>query len=77
MAGTVEGGRKAREKNLAKDPNFYKRLGSMGGKAGAGEAYRKGGEKAAGFAANPELARVHGAKGGRVSRRGKSSEKAN
>lgn len=34
MAGTREGGRKARDKNLAKDPNFYKKIGARGGRNG-------------------------------------------
>jgi general stress protein YciG len=62
MAGTVAGGKKAAAKNLAKDPNFYAKIGSQGGKNG----------RTGGFAANPELARIAGAKGGRVSRRGKA-----
>jgi len=62
MAGTKEGGRKAAMKNLAKDPNFYAKIGAKGGKNGT----------TGGFAANPELARIAGAKGGRISRRRKS-----
>jgi len=61
MAGTKEGGRKAAMKNLAKDPNFYAKIGQKGGKNG----------RTGGFAANPELARIAGAKGGRISRRKK------
>lgn len=61
MAGTVEGGKKAALKNLANDPNFYRRIGSIGGKNGT----------TGGFAANRELARIAGAKGGRISRRKK------
>lgn len=61
MAGTKAGGQKARDKNLAKDPNFYAKIGAKGGKNG----------KTGGFAANPELARIAGAKGGRISRRKK------
>lgn len=61
MAGTVAGGRKAAQKNLAKDPNFYAKIGAKGGQAG----------HTGGFAANPELARIAGAKGGRISRRTK------
>lgn len=62
MAGTVEGGRKARDRNLANDPNFYKKIGAIGGsKSGTG-----------GFYANRELARIAGAKGGKISRRGKA-----
>ena len=59
MSGTKAGGMKAREKNLAKNPNFYKENGRLGGLKSRG----------GGFAANPELARIAGAKGGRISRR--------
>ncbi len=62
MAGTKEGGRKAAAKNLAKDAFFYAKIGSKGGKMG----------HTGGFAANPELARIAGAKGGRISRRKKA-----
>lgn len=62
MAGTKEGGIKTREKNLARDPDFYKKIGSKGGK--------KTGLK--GFALNPALAKIAGKKGGKISRRGKS-----
>lgn len=31
MAGNTIGGIKARDKNLAKNPNFYKEIGSRGG----------------------------------------------
>lgn len=61
MAGTKAGGQKAAAKNLQKDPNFYAKIGAKGGKNG----------RTGGFAANPELARVAGAKGGRISRRKK------
>lgn len=61
MAGTKIGGQKARDKNLASDPDFYKRIGQKGGSAIS--KYPKG------FAADPELARTAGAKGGRISRR--------
>jgi general stress protein YciG len=62
MAGTKEGGKKAAMKNLAKDPNFYAKIGAKGGRLG----------RTGGFAANPELARLAGAKGGRISRRRKA-----
>jgi len=65
MAGTKAGGKKAAEKNLAKNPNFYAEIGRKGGKNG----------HTGGFAANPELARIAGAKGGRISRR-RGSKKA-
>lgn len=64
MAGTKEGGRKAAMKNLQRDPDFYAKIGRKGGKNGT----------TGGFAANPELARIAGAKGGRISRRRKSTE---
>jgi general stress protein YciG len=34
MAGTKEGGRKAAAKNVARDPDFYAKIGSVGGKNG-------------------------------------------
>lgn len=63
MAGTKAGGLKAAAKNLAKNPNFYRDIGRIGGQNG----------HTGGFAANPELARTAGAKGGRISRRTKKA----
>ena len=63
MAGTKAGGKLAAQKNLAKDPLFYAKIGAKGGRNG----------RTGGFAANPELARVAGAKGGLISRRRKTS----
>lgn len=34
MAGNKIGGQKAAAKNLAKDPDFYKKIGSIGGSKG-------------------------------------------
>ena len=63
--GWNEGWRtKSKTKNLERDPNFYARIGAKGGKNG----------RPGGFAANPELARIAGAKGGRISRRVKKTE---
>lgn len=63
MAGTKEGGRKAAETNRRKyGEDFYSINGAKGGRNG----------HTGGFAANPELARIAGAKGGRISKRGKS-----
>lgn len=64
MAGTVNGGRKAALTNLAKDPDFYKKIGRRGGTNG----------HTGGFYGDPELARIAGAKGGRISRRGKNAK---
>ena len=70
MAGSSDGGKKAAAKNLAKNPNFYRDIGRKGGSV-------KG--TAGGFASNSvddngltgrQRARIAGAKGGRISRRG-------
>lgn len=62
MAGTTRGGRIAAQKNKQLyGSDFYARIGAVGGKRG----------RTGGFAANRELARIAGAKGGRVSRRNK------
>ena len=53
MAGTKAGGQLAAAKNLAKDPNFYAKIGAKGGRNG----------RTGGFAANPELARIAGCQG--------------
>ena len=63
MAGTLEGGLKARDKNLANDPDFYKKIGAKGGSNG----------NTGGFAASPELARIAGRLGGLKSKRPKKS----
>lgn len=66
MAGTKEGGKKAAATNKARHgKDFYARIGAKGGKLGT----------TGGFAANRELARIAGAKGGRISRRRKAAEK--
>lgn len=66
MAGTKLGGLKAREANLKRyGKDFYKRIGAIGGRNG----------HTGGFAANPELAKIAGAKGGRMSRRGPTKKK--
>ena len=64
MAGTKEGGKKAAATNKARHgADFYARIGRKGGQNGT----------TGGFAANPELARIAGAKGGRISRRRKAT----
>jgi general stress protein YciG len=65
MAGTKAGGQKAAATNLLRHgKDFYKRIGQKGGRNG----------HTGGFAANPELARIVGAKGDRISRRGKAKK---
>ncbi len=61
MAGTKAGGLKAAATNKAKyGLDFYARIGAKGGRNG----------HTGGFAGNPTLARIAGAKGGRKSQRG-------
>ena len=61
MAGTKAGGAKAAATNKAKyGKDFYSKIGKKGGQNGT----------TGGFAANRELARIAGQKGGRISRRG-------
>lgn len=63
MAGTKAGGRKAALTNKTRHgADFYAKIGSKGGKNG----------RTGGFAANPELAKIAGRKGGLVSRRRKA-----
>lgn len=61
MPGTKIGGQKAAATNKKKyGSDFYSNIGRKGGKNG----------HTGGFAANPELARIAGHKGGKKSRRG-------
>lgn len=65
MPGTKFGGElaaKTNKKRYGKD--FYERIGAMGGKV----------SKGGGFAANPELARIAGRKGGKASRKRKATK---
>ncbi len=64
MSGTRNGGLKAAATNKARyGDTFYVNIGAEGGKKS-----RNGG-----FAANPELARIAGRKGGQASRKTKKS----
>lgn len=66
MAGTKAGAKKAAATNKARHgANFYAEIGRKGGKLG----------RTGGFYANRELARIAGAKGGRISRRGPATTK--
>ena len=67
MAGTKIGGMKAAATNKSKHgADFYAKIGAKGGKNG----------RTGGFAANPELARIAGRKGGLVSRRKPAAKNA-
>lgn len=60
MVGTLAGGRKAAKTNKLKyGKDFYARIGAKGGRNG----------HTGGFAANPELAKIAGALGGKKSKR--------
>jgi len=68
MAGTIIGGRKASKTNRQKyGQDFYKVQGSKGGSKVHPETRP--------FFANRELARIAGARGGRISRRGPNKPK--
>lgn len=67
MAGTKAGGRKAAQTNKERyGTEFYQQIGKAGGAKS-----RNGG-----FAKNPELARIAGARGGRASRRKAADQQA-
>lgn len=67
MSGTKAGGLKAAQTNRQKyGKEFYSQIGRKGGQNG----------HTGGFAANPALARIAGAKGGRISRRGPAKKAA-
>lgn len=67
MVGTKAGGIKAAKTNLEKHgADFYKRIGSKGGRNG----------HTGGFAANRALAGIAGRKGGLISRRGPAKREA-
>ena len=68
MAGNKSGGAKAAATNKLKyGEDFYDRIGRIGGRNGT----------TGGFAANRELARIAGKKGGRISRRGPAKKGVN
>lgn len=65
MSGTKIGGQKAAATNkLKRGLNWYREIGRIGGRNG----------HTGGFAANPELAKIAGQKGGKISRRGKAKK---
>ena len=67
MAGTKAGGRKAALTNkIRHGKDFYANIGRRGGQNG----------HTGGFAANPELAKIAGKKGGAKSKRGPAKPKA-
>lgn len=70
MAGTKEGGIKARATNMAKHgATFYADIGRKGGKIHHPETRP--------FTLNPTLAQIAGRKGGQLSKRGKAKQGEN
>lgn len=71
MAGSTKGGKRAAQTNKERyGEDFYQRIGKL-----SVVSWEKNGRKPRGFAANPELARIAGARGGRKSRRRPKGEK--
>ena len=69
MPGNKIGGKRAAQTNKERHgEDFYQRIGKL-----SNASWEKNGRKPRGFAANPELARVAGRRGGLKSRRGKKS----
>lgn len=65
MSGSKAGGLKAAKTNKERyGDDWYARIGRKGGQNG----------HTGGFASNPELAKIAGAKGGRISKRGRARE---
>lgn len=69
MAGTRAGGLKAKAKNLANNPNFYSEIGAIGGKLSVGGGFASEVVGDDGLTGQ-QRAKIAGAKGGRISRRG-------
>ena len=69
MAGTSLGGKRAAQTNKDRHgEDFYQRIGKL-----SNDSWEKNGRKPRGFAANPELAKSAGRKGGAISRRRKAA----
>lgn len=65
MSGNKSGGLRAAKTNKERyGEDYYREIGRKGGQAGC----------TGGFAANPTLAKLAGAKGGRLSKRGRSKQ---
>lgn len=63
MAGTTAQGKAAAATNKKKyGPDFYRKIGAMGGK----KTHESGQLAEIGFAANPDRARIAGTKGGKA-----------
>ncbi len=72
MAGNSIGGIKARDKNLAKDPDFYKKIGTIGGRNGTTGGFASEEVGKDGLTGH-ERSMIAGARGGKISRRTKKN----
>lgn len=68
MSNTKLGGKKVAISNKAKDPDYYIKLGALGGSTITKNTKLKG------FGTNRELARIAGARGGKISKRKRASD---
>jgi hypothetical protein len=73
MSGTVSGGKKTAIKNLARDPDFYKKIGAIGGKNSNHGGYASQKVGADGLTGQ-ERARINGVIGGTISKRKPNGE---
>lgn len=72
MAGTKAGGLKAAAKNKANDPDFYAKIGAIGGKNGTTGGFASDNEcECAAYDKSHRIARCAGKLGGTISRRPK------
>lgn len=70
MAGSKIGGKRAAQTNKERHgEDFYQRIAKL-----SNAGWEKNGRKPRGFAANRELARIAGARGGKISRRSKEKK---
>lgn len=77
MAGTKEGGQKAAKTNKEKyGSDFYARMGRKGGQNGHTGGFASTTPGADGMTGS-QRAKIAGAKGGKISRRGKAKKHAN
>ena len=73
MPGNKTGGAKAAATNLKNDPDFYRRIGQLGGRVSSTGGFASDKVGADGLTGQ-DRARIAGAKGGRISRRPKVTE---
>lgn len=76
MAGSVEGAAKAKAKILERDPDFYKRIGQLGGTMSTNGGFGSSKVGSDGLTGS-ERAKKAGALGGRISRKRKQSVEDN